>query len=132
MGGLGGSDHVGIIARDGQCQQHISRLAECAHLAGKLLGPVAAAPGQREQGAVRSQGHCSQFRPVALKPRNTEGCKLLRLGGRRPVAAGQHFAATGHAGQNGLHGCSDGRAEGLRGLVFQVGAVDKVLLNALL
>ncbi len=57
---------------------------------------------------------------------------MLGIGGRAAIATGQHLAATGHADQDGLHGRGDGLAERLRGLVFQVCAVDEMLLYTLL
>jgi hypothetical protein len=56
---------------------------------------------------------------------------MLGVGGRAAIAAGQHLAAAGDAGQDGLHRRSDGLAQRLRGLVLQVGTVDEVLLDAL-
>ena len=47
------------------------------------------------------------------------------------IAAGQYLAATGDTGQDGLDGGGDGLAQGFSRLVFQVRAVDEVLLYAL-
>ena len=44
----------------------------------------------------------------------------------------QHLAAARHTRGQGLNGSLHRLAQGLRGLVLQVGAVDEVLLNALL
>ncbi|MDT4861982.1 hypothetical protein FQZ97_966120 [compost metagenome] len=56
---------------------------------------------------------------------------MLRGRGRGPVAAGQHLAATGHAGEHSRGRGLDHRGERLGALVFQVGAVDELLLDTL-
>ena len=63
--------------------------------------------------------------------------KLQQAGMDARLFAGEfrpfrHLAAAGDTGQNGLHSGGDGLTQRLGGLVLQVGAVDKVLLNALL
>jgi hypothetical protein len=56
---------------------------------------------------------------------------MLGVGGRTAVAAGQDLATAGNAGQHRLHGRRDRLAQGLRGLVLEVGAVDEMLLDPL-
>ena len=73
-----------------------------------------------------------QLRAFAFVAPNKLGGKMLGIGGGTAIAAGQHFTAAGHAGQHGLHGVGNWFAQDLGGLVFQVGAVNKVLLNSLL
>ena len=102
------------------------------HLARKLLGGIVAARSRREQGIVGCERQGGQLGTFAFKARHTKGGKLLRLSGGRAIATGQHLAAAGHAGQHGLYGSGNGVAQGLRGLVLQVGAVDEMLLDALL
>ena len=60
------------------------------------------------------------------------GGEMLRVRGRAAVAAGQHFAAIGDTGQDGLHRRGNGFAQDLRRLVLEVGAVDEMLFDALL
>ena len=74
----------------------------------------------------------AEFGPLALEAADELGGEVLRVGGRAAVAAGQHLAAAGDAGQHAPARRGDGLAERLRGLVLQVGAVDEVLLDALL
>ena len=132
MRSVDGSDHIGIVAAHAQRQQQITRLPQRAHLAGKLLADIAMAGHGHGQRRIRRQRHGSQLGAFALKPTDAESRKLLCMRHRRAVAASQNLAATGNAGQYGLHRIGDRFAKGLRGLVFQVGAVDEVLLDALL
>ena len=66
-----------------------------------------------------------------LKTADKLGGKVLRVRSRPTIATRQHLAATGHTGQQSLHRVGDGFAQKACGLVFQVGALDKVLLNSL-
>ena len=84
-----------------------------------------------EDGAICGQCNRPQLGTLPLEAAYEFGCKMLCIGGRTAVAAGQHLAAAGHTGQHGLHSCCDGFAQAERRLVFQVGTVDKVLLYSL-
>ncbi len=57
---------------------------------------------------------------------------MQRIGGRTTISASQHFAATGNTRQQRLNRLRDGFAQDLCRLVFQVGAVDEMLLDTLL
>ena len=100
------------------------------HLPGKLLGGITTA--DREQGTVGAQSHGRQFRALALEACDTARGKLLRIGGRNAAAAHQDLATTRHTGEQRLDRVGNGPSQGLGGLVFQVSAVDELLLDALL
>ena len=81
--------------------------------------------------AVGGQGYGSEFWAFTLKAADKFCRKVLRICGRTAIATGQHLAAAGDAGQDGRHRSCNGFGESLRSLVFQVGAVNEVLFNAL-
>ena len=124
--------HADIVATHAQYQQQVSGLSEGAHLAGELLAAVAIDRVRCQQRTVGAQRNGGQFGALALEARHTAGGKLLGIGGRRAVAAGQDLAPAGDAGQQGLHGIGNRAPQGLRRLVFQVSAVDEMLLDTLL
>ena len=85
-----------------------------------------------QQPSLRAQRECREFGTVALEPRHAQRCEHLRVGDGRARAAGQDLAATGDAGQHGLHCGCDRLAQRLGGLILQVGTVDEMLLDSLL
>src|SRR5207237_1404092 len=86
--------------------------------------------------AVRSCGTqmCTSVsrRTLALEAADELRREVLRIGCGATVAAREHLASAGDACEHGLHRVGDGLAQGLRRLVLQVGALDEVLLYALL
>ena len=56
--------------------------------------------------------------------------QVLRLQGPGALTERKQLAATGHAGQHGLHRRVHRLGQTLGQLVLQVGTVDEVLLNA--
>jgi len=131
VGGFYGRQHIGRVAAGAQRQQHIASASQGAHLFGKNHTEVVVVGDRRENGTVGRQGEGSEFGPLAFIAANKLGRKMLGIGCRTAVAAGQYFAAAGDAGQNRLHGGGNGFGQNLRGLVFQVGTVDEVLFDTL-
>jgi len=56
---------------------------------------------------------------------------MLGICGRTTIAAAKHLATAGNAGQQGANRIGNRFAQQRRGLVFEVGAVNEVLLNSL-
>jgi hypothetical protein len=84
-----------------------------------------------QDGAVGGERDGAELGPLAFEAADELGGEVLRVGGRAAVAAGQHLAAAGDAGEHGLHACAIGLLRsappGTSGR-----AVDEVLLYPLL
>jgi hypothetical protein len=126
-----GRQHVGRVATRGNGQQHVAGLTQGAHLTRENFVEAVIVADGGEDGAVGRQRDGTELGAFTLETPDELGGKMLSVGGRTAIAACQHLAAVGHAGQHGLHGRRNGLAQDLRGLVLQVGAVDKVLFDAL-
>ena len=86
--------------------------------------PVTLATGRLDRGRLRLDG-LERFETL-----DAWG-ERLHQPGRHAAATGQHLAATGQRGQHRAHRRLHRRGHGLGALVFQVGAVDEVLLDPL-
>ena len=69
--------------------------------------------------------------PLALEAPHKLGRKVLGICRRAAVAAGQHLAAGGDAAHDGADGVGDRFGEHFGRGVFQVGAVEELLLDSL-
>ena len=69
---------------------------------------------------------------LALEAADELGGEVLGIGGRAAVAAGEHLAAAGDAADERADGIGDRLAEKFGRRVLQVGAVEELLLDALL
>ena len=132
MGSLDRGQHRRRLAAGAERQQHVARLAERADLARETVGAERLGGVGGRVGGVARQGDRGQLGPLALEAADELGRELRRQEAGDAGAAAQDLAAAGDAGQQGLHRLRDRFAEQRPGLVFQVGAVDEVLLDPLL
>ena len=126
-----GGQHVGRVAAGADGDQHVAGLADGLHLLGVDRGKVVVVADRREDGAVGGQRDGRQTRALALEATHQFGGEMLGVGGRAAIAAGQYLAAGRDAAQYRLDRLGDRLAHGLGSGVFEVGAVKKLLLDAL-
>ena len=100
--------NVARIAAAADGQQHIARSAKGTHLFRKYDVEVVVVGNRGQDRAVSRQRYGGQLGALTLVAAHKLRCKVLCISGRATIAASQHLAATGHAGQNSLNGGGDG------------------------
>ena len=131
MSGLHRRQHVGRIARGGERQQHVASLPERSHLARVDRAHIKIVGDAGEHRSIRRERKRRQLGALPVVTADKAGSEVLGSSGRCTVAARQHLATTSDAGQHRVGGRLDHGRKRLRTLVFQVGAVDELLLDAL-
>ena len=129
--GDGGEDVRGVAARRHR-QQDVAGRAERLDLLGEdHLVAVVVADGGEDRG-VDGQRDRRQAGPLALEAADELRGEMLGVGGRAAVAAGEHLAAAGDAADQRADRVGDRLGEDFGRRVLEVGAVEELLLNALL
>ena len=97
-----------------EAMQDLQRRTKSAlHNNPKLNVALQKAGSDEEIAAVGRERDGTQFRSLPLEPADELGRKMLGIGRRAPIAAGEHLAPAGHTSQDGLNGSRDGFAQRL-------------------
>ena len=112
-------------------QQHIAALAQRLHLLGENLLRCGLRGQRAQQHAVGRQRHGRQARAFAFEAAHEGGAEMLCQRRAAAQPADEHFAAGGDAADQRLRGIGDRPGQAFCGLVLEVSAVEKLLLDAL-
>lgn len=130
VGGADRLDDVGRIARSGDGEQDIAGMAERTDLAGKNLGEAVVIADSGQDGTVGRQGDGCQLLAFGLETADQLGGKVLGIGSRAAIAAGQDLAAIEQGAGQHFDGGGDRCGHRFNAVELGTGTVFEMLRDA--